>query len=215
MLHKGHQGVQLGKEDWDRLVTWIDLNAPCHGTWGEVFPIPGDAHGRRMALRAKYGGPKRDPEVIPELPRQAEGPIAPKPLGRHEPLTIDDWPLTDQRAVEFTLPTEAQWEYACRAGSAAAMSHGRYDADFSRLANLADATFARGALKALGTHPETVTQWSGGVPRLVLETARLADDRSRDGASVTTATGSYQPNPWGLFDMHGNAVEWTRSLYRG
>ena len=39
MLRKGHHGVQLDAEAWDRLATWIDLNAPCHGTWSEVTPI--------------------------------------------------------------------------------------------------------------------------------------------------------------------------------
>ena len=66
MLRKGHQGVQLDAESWDRLVTWIDLNAPCHGTWGEVYPIPDGAHERRMALRRQFGGPKEDPEEIPK-----------------------------------------------------------------------------------------------------------------------------------------------------
>lgn len=66
MLRKGHHGVQLDAESWDRLVTWIDLNAPCHGTWGEVYPIPDGAHERRMALRRQFGGPKEDPEEIPQ-----------------------------------------------------------------------------------------------------------------------------------------------------
>ncbi len=40
MLRQGHHGVRLDDEALDRLVTWIDLNAPCHGTWSDVFPIP-------------------------------------------------------------------------------------------------------------------------------------------------------------------------------
>ncbi len=59
MLQKGHHGVQLGDEAWDRLITWIDLNAPCHGTWSEFASIAGDQSQRRCELRAMYGGAQR------------------------------------------------------------------------------------------------------------------------------------------------------------
>ena len=36
MLRKGHHRVQLDEEAWDRLVTWIDMNAPAYGTWLEI-----------------------------------------------------------------------------------------------------------------------------------------------------------------------------------
>lgn len=36
MLEKGHHGVKLDHEAWERIVTWIDLNAPCYGTWTEA-----------------------------------------------------------------------------------------------------------------------------------------------------------------------------------
>ena len=36
-LRKGHHNVQLDEEAWDRLYTWIDLNAPCYGSWREAY----------------------------------------------------------------------------------------------------------------------------------------------------------------------------------
>ncbi len=93
------------------------------------------------------------------------------------------------------LPSEAQWEWACRAGTATPLSFGGLEADFSKFANLADA--ALGNL-ARGDSP----RWH---PRV---------DRFNDGTTVTADVGRYQPNAWGLCDMHGNAAEWTRTAYR-
>ncbi len=41
----------------------------------------------------------------------------------------------------------------------------------------------------------------------------MADLRFDDHHRVTANVGSYQPNRWGLYDMHGNAAEWTLSEY--
>ena len=81
----------------------------------------------------------------------------------------------------------------------ARLNYGELDADFSAHANLADAAISR---------LYTVT---GGVP-VMLDI--LSDTRYDDGGIATAGVASYQPNAWGLYDMHGNAAEWTRSTYR-
>ena len=54
MLEKGHHGVRLDQEAWDRLVTWIDLDVPCHGTWSEILPVPFNGVQRRRELLKLY-----------------------------------------------------------------------------------------------------------------------------------------------------------------
>jgi len=114
--------------------------------------------------------------------------------------------LSEKTGKKVTLPTEAQWEWACRAGSATAMSYGDVAADFSTHENLADVTtkqLVRSGIKNLAT--------PNPAPGQAYLPAVFTSD---DGALVTTKAGSYRPNAWGLYDMHGNVQEWTRSAYR-
>jgi len=327
MLSKGHHNVQLDKEAWDRLVTWIDLNGPCHGTWSEVGPIPEDADQRRRELNQLYGGPKYNPEAIPELPLKHIEPVLPEqipeteqhklklangasnfepaaktidlgagvtiklvriPAGKSvmgdangEPderpptaVTIesDFWmtaceitnaqyhqfdPSHDsgyftkrfqgpdgpglslaepeqpavrvswQRAMDFcrwlsqktnmyfTLPTEAQWEYACRAGSKNQLSYGDVDADFSQWANFADKSLSVKPGPTGGLESNITAHFGKGILESAVYVGNiLCDIRFDDGAIATLKVGSYQPNSWGLYDMHGNASEWTRTTYK-
>jgi formylglycine-generating enzyme required for sulfatase activity len=112
--------------------------------------------------------------------------------------------LSERTGKRFNLPTEAQWEYACRAGSAASMSFGTSEADFGGLANLADQQFGR----------IDEQQMTGGIMPMMLEGAALSDVRFVDRSVVTATVGSYPANAWGLYDMHGNVAEWTRTAYQ-
>ena len=85
----------------------------------------------------------------------------------------------------YRLPTEAEWEFACRAGSNARYSFGDSPKELARFANFADA--------------ELLRQNSD---------FHYADPGSNDGTGERPAPiGSYQPNAWGIHDMHGNVNE--------
>lgn len=68
MLGKGHFGVQLTEEDWDRLITWIDLNVPYASDWREAIPpAPENLIRRREEIRAQdaWAVAQREAEVRP------------------------------------------------------------------------------------------------------------------------------------------------------
>ena len=102
MLQKGHYNVRLEAEDWDRLVTWIDLNAPCHGTWGEVTRIPGNQRDRRLVLRQLYGGLVEDSEEV-VLPPILPGPaIRPGRCPRSaQTVSLRNWPILAAQARQL------------------------------------------------------------------------------------------------------------------
>lgn len=101
MLEAGHHGVRLDREDWDRLATWIDLNAPAQGTWTAIAgPKRTDAQRqRRVEMLKRYANRTDDLEVIPPAPapRPAVAP-APVPPIPAVPTDPPGWPLASEQA---------------------------------------------------------------------------------------------------------------------
>ena len=120
-------------------------------------------------------------------------------------MAFCEW-LSEEIGFECTLPTEAEWEWACRAGTATPLSFGDLDADFSSFANLADASTSKLAVTGVDPHPiANPNQYQDYLPK---------DARYDDGHRMMADVRQYQPNAWGLHDMHGNVAEWTRTDYR-
>jgi len=96
--------------------------------------------------------------------------------------------LSKQEGRTYRLPTEAEWEYACRAGTSTAYCYGDDQEGVVEFGNVVDAT--------------ATAKWG----------AYMAID-SADGFAFTSPVGSFRPNAFGLYDMHGNAWEWCADIH--
>lgn len=116
--------------------------------------------------------------------------------------------LSEKTGLNVTLPTEAQWEWACRAGSDSDFWFGNMNSDFGKKDNLADKTTLKLAVSGIDPQPmPTTSMWYKYYIFLPKE------ENVDDGSLVQVPGKKYEANPFGLYDMHGNVGEWTRSDY--
>lgn len=108
----------------------------------------------------------------------------------YEAKAFATW-LTKQNngRYQFRLPTEAEWEYATRAGTTTTRFWGNDPKEACRYANVGDLTGKR--------------EWSYW---------KVHD--CEDGYEVTAPVGSFKANTFGLYDMLGNVFEWCEDVYR-
>ena len=98
--------------------------------------------------------------------------------------------LSRKEGKAYRLPTEAEWEYACRAGTTTRYYSGDDPETLAKVGNVADATY-----KTKFPH------WGG------------TTIKASDGYVFTSPVGSFKPNAFGLYDMHGNAGQWCSDWY--
>ena len=106
-------------------------------------------------------------------------------VSRYDAQAFTEW-LSTETDMSFRLPTEAEWEYAARAGSTTKYHFGNSESQMCRYDN----------------HADSSTDFDS------------RNESCSDGVSKRTAlVGSYQPNSFGLHDMHGNVSEWVQDCW--
>ena len=101
--------------------------------------------------------------------------------------------LSKKEGKTYELPTEAEWEYACRAGTKTRFWCGDTDASLQGKMNIADASL-KGKVDSEAAKNWAFVPWDDGYP-------------------FTSPVGHFKANPWGLYDMGGNVWQWCAGGY--
>ncbi len=94
--------------------------------------------------------------------------------------------LSEKEGKKYRLPTEAEWEYGCRAGTTTRFWNGDVGVELAKIDNIADESLSA----------------------IVKKTDAIPQSDSQPYTSPVRAYGEGSRNPWGLFGMHGNVSEW-------
>jgi len=132
----------------------------------------------------------RDPKYSwenPGFPQTDEHPVVNVTFGDAQAMA--KW-LSEKEGAKYRLPTEAEWEYACRGGTTTQFFSGDAPKSLADAANIFDT--------------DSAANW---------EKWRKFALPTRDGFAFTSPVGKFKPNAFGLYDTHGNAWEWTADYY--
>ena len=129
------------------------------------------------------------------------------PQGERHPVVNVTWDdarafcvwLSRQEKKTYDLPTEAQWEYACRAGTKTAYYSGDNPETLAQVGNVADAAYVK----------KFPFPWNPAADAIRKKYPPL-NIRANDGYVFTAPVGQFRANAFGLHDMHGNAWEWCK-----
>jgi len=109
-------------------------------------------------------------------------------VSHNDAVAFCEW-LSKKEGKKYRLPTEAEWEYACRAGTTSRYYNGDDPEELTKIGNVWDAAVRE--------------KVSGATNSL----------NSSDGWPLTSPVGRFRPNNFGLYDMIGNAWEWCSDRY--
>lgn len=160
---------------------WLEREKPAH--WVDVarsFALgryPVTVGEWRRFVRATAWEPKLDVDwTAPGFEQGDWHPVV--GVSWHDAQQYIQW-LTMMTGAQYRLPSEAEWEYACRAGSRGPFSVGH----------------------------EISTEYANYDGHFTYGTGVKGEFRNG-----TTKVGSFPPNQWGLYDMHGNVYEWVQDI---